>query len=122
MKDTLVIKKWTERAEKDLADAEFNLKGGRLEVAVFLYHQAAEKALKALYISEFNKLWKIHDLKTLAEKVGAPRELLVVCDSLNPAYLEMRYPVDVEYSKEEANKAAADAKKVVMWAKKTLKT
>lgn len=57
------IEKWIVRAERDLSDAEFNLINGRYEVAAFLAHRAAEKALNALYILKFKKLWKIHDLK-----------------------------------------------------------
>jgi len=46
---------WLERAKKDLDDAKFNLEG-RLEVSAFLAHQAAGKALKALYVLKFGRL------------------------------------------------------------------
>ncbi|MBI3413554.1 MAG: HEPN domain-containing protein [Candidatus Aenigmarchaeota archaeon] len=34
-----------------------NLKQNLFDVAAFLSHQAAEKALKALYILKFKRLW-----------------------------------------------------------------
>ena len=52
--------RWLDRAEKDLDDARFNLVNNRFEVAAFLAHQAAEKALKALHVDRFNELWRIH--------------------------------------------------------------
>jgi HEPN domain-containing protein len=53
------VEKWVVKAERDLSDAEFNLINGRYEVAAFLAHQASEKALKALYILKFKRLWKM---------------------------------------------------------------
>ncbi len=70
------VKKWIEKAKKDLDDAEFNFINNRFEVAAFLSHQAAEKALKALYILKFKKLWKIHDLVELGKTLNAPFEIL----------------------------------------------
>jgi HEPN domain-containing protein len=113
--------KWIIKAEKDLSDAEFNLVNGRYEVAAFLAHQAAEKALKALYILKFKRLWKIHDLKELAVKVGAPKEIVKIGDALNPHYIQTRYPVDVTYDEELAEEAVENAKRVVEWIKKKLK-
>lgn len=107
------IKKWLEKAEKDLDDAKFNFGGERFEVAAFLCHQAAEKSLKALFISKFESLWRIHDLKMLGEKVEAPEEILQLCDGLNPAYLETRYPLDIEYTKEEAEEFLVAAERVM---------
>jgi HEPN domain-containing protein len=53
------VEKWVVKAERDLSDTEFNLINGRYEVAAFLAHRAAEKALKALYILKFKRLWKM---------------------------------------------------------------
>jgi HEPN domain-containing protein len=115
------VDKWIIKAEKDLSDAEFNLANGRYEVAAFLAHQAAEKALKALYILKFKRLWKIHDLKELAVKVDAPKEIIKIGDALNPHYIQTRYPVEVTYDEELAEEAVENAKKVVEWIKKKLK-
>jgi len=115
-----VEKKWFEKAEKDFTAAEINASQGLYEVSAFLSHQAAEKALKAVFVSRFNRLWKIHDLKELAAKLGAGRPLLVKCDALNPHYIATRYPIDVDYTKKMAGAALKDSRKVVEWARKKL--
>ena len=113
-------KDWLEKAEKDLMAAEINTRQALFEVAAFLCQQAAEKALKAVYISKFKRLWKVHDLKELAVKVGAGRGLLVKCDALNPHYIATRYPIDMDYTKSIAEDAFKNAKEVVEWAKAEL--
>lgn len=111
---------WLKRAERDLKSANFNLEGGEFEVAAFLCQQAAEKALKAIYIKEFKELWKIHDLVELARKVRAPESVLESCDSLNRHYIETRYPIEAEYDEKTAVKALKNAKEVVSWSRKKL--
>lgn len=110
-------KEWLERAEKDLSDAKFNLKGSRFEVSAFLSHQAAEKALKALFILRHKRLWKIHDLVRLSERVDAPKKIINLSDMLNPHYFTTRYPLEVEYNKEKATNALKFARGVVKWVK-----
>ena len=75
------IEKWIEKAEKDLNDAEFNLVNGRFEIAAFLSHQAAEKALKALYILKFKRLWKIHDLGKLSLAIKASKKIKAIVNT-----------------------------------------
>lgn len=41
---------WLDRANEDLAGAQFNFDGDKNDIAAFLCQQAAEKALKALLI------------------------------------------------------------------------
>ncbi len=99
------VKKWYEKAKKDLSAAEINLDQGLFEVSAFLSHQAAEKALKALYILKFKRLWKIHDLKKLSESVHAPTKIMGLCERLNPHYLATRYPLEVDYTQKDANES-----------------
>ena len=113
--------KWLEKAEKDMDDAKFNFMHERFEVAAFLAHQAAEKALKSLYIKKFKRLWKIHDLTRLAQKVNAPKKVIIACDSLNPHYIETRYPLDVTYTRDMTEEAIDCASLVIEWVKKRLK-
>lgn len=112
---------WMKRAEKDLSDAKFNLNHRKFEVAAFLSHQAAEKALKSLHILKFNKLLKIHDLVELGKKVGAEEEILKACDKLNPFYIETRYIINMSYKKEIVSDGFMNSKRVLKWAKKLLK-
>ncbi|MBI3413376.1 MAG: HEPN domain-containing protein [Candidatus Aenigmarchaeota archaeon] len=65
------VLKWLAKAGKDLAAAKITKKQNLFDVAAFLSHQAAEKALKALYILKFNRLWKIHNLEKLAASINA---------------------------------------------------
>ena len=58
---------WLRKSERDMLAAEVNFKQGLFEESAFFSHQAAEKALKALYIKKFKRLWKVHDLRALAQ-------------------------------------------------------
>ncbi len=113
--------KWIKKAEKDLKAAKINLNEGLYEISAFLSHQAAEKALKALYIFKFKSLWKIHDLKQLSSAVGADEKIISICEKLNPHYIETRYPLETLYTKNIAKEALENATMVVRWAKKKLK-
>lgn len=44
------VKDWFLQTEADLDSAEYNLAGGKYYAAVIFAQQAAEKALKAVYI------------------------------------------------------------------------
>jgi len=115
------VKKWLEKAGKDLRTAKVNLENNEFEAAAFFAHQSAEKALKALFILKFKRLWKIHDLKQLADKVNASKKILEICDQLNPHYIQTRYPVDFTYTRGMTEKAIKDAEKVLEWTKKKIK-
>lgn len=115
------VKRWLEKAEKDLLAARVNLQQGLYEISAFLSHQAAEKALKALYILKFKRLWKIHDLEKLCLTLKAGKEMVRISRELNPHYTETRYPVETKYTEEIAKIAVENAKKVVEWVKEKLK-
>ncbi len=112
---------WIEKAEKDLHAAEINLKQSLYEVSAFLSQQAAEKALKAAYILKYKRLWKIHDLEQLGEKVDAPEGIIKICKELTQHYILTRYPDEEEYAKEDAEAALKQAKEVIEWSKNRLK-
>lgn len=121
IKEVKEPEKWLKKAHKDLKTAMVNLENKEYEAAAFFSHQAAEKALKALFILKFKRLWKIHDLKVLGEKVNTPTEILEICDSLNPAYLGTRYPLELGYNKDKAGDALGNARRIVKWVKEKLK-
>ena len=91
--------KWIEQAEKDYDAAVYNIKGDKIEQGVFFLQQSAEKALKAIYIKKFNKLFKTHDLALLSKKLNAPKKIIEYCEELSPAYQYTRYP-DISQVKE----------------------
>jgi HEPN domain-containing protein len=115
------VKKWIKKAERDLNAAKINLHEGLFDIAAFLSHQAAEKALKALYILKFKRLWKIHDLEKLCIAVKSDKKIIEISKKLNPHYIETRYPIETRYTKKIAEEALANAKAVVEWVKQQLK-
>jgi HEPN domain-containing protein len=114
------VDRWFKKAKDDLASAKINLREGLFEVAAFLAHQAAEKALKSLYILKRRELWKTHDLVKLAESVGGSDAVRETCKKLNPHYLATRYPLEVAYTEEKANEAINAGEEVLEWVKKNL--
>src|SRR3989338_5829633 len=109
------VKKWLKKAEKDLLAAKINLQQELYDVSSFLSHQAAEKALKALYILKFKRLWKTHDLVGLLVKLNSEEDLLEICDELNRHYIDTRYPSEAEYTETVAEDAIKNSKKVIEW-------
>lgn len=84
---------WLAQAREDLTTAEYNRQGGRYYAAVFFAQQAAEKALKALYVQAMNDLApKTHNMVRLAKVLGAPEEVVEAAIELNPEYFTTRYP------------------------------
>ncbi len=114
------VKKWLKKGEEELETAIINYRNEKFEAAAFFAHQATEKALKAFYIMKFKKLWKIHDLYLLAEKVKAPKIILTKCAKLNPHYIATRYPSEIIYTQEKALKAIEISEEVVKWVKRKL--
>lgn len=116
------VEAWLDKAEEDLAIAKHNFEGDFYDDACFHAQQAAEKALKAVYIKKFKELRKIHDVALLAQKVDAPPEIIDIGDELNPYYIVTRYPVSEESSleRDDAKDAIEKADKVLEWAKKSI--
>ncbi len=114
-------KKWMQKAEEEFMAAEINFDQKLYEVSAFLSHQSAEKALKAVYVLKFKRLWKIHDLFTLGEKVGATKDILDLCEKLNPHYIATRYPTEEDYTEEMAKEALEISKKLIIWSKAKMK-
>ncbi len=119
-----VVKKWIEKAERDLDNSEFNFNHERYEEACFFAQQSAEKILKALDIQKSGNFVKSHDLVFLAKQVNASVDIIVRCRKLKPVYTESRYPdfLDVSpYTKEKSVEIVNDAKEILKWARKQLK-
>ena len=113
---------WIVRASGDLALAKAPLPDGAFyEDLCFHAQQAAEKAIKAVYVRYGLKFRYIHDLDELLaglERKGVPipQEVNDVCILTNYAW-EARYPgVSEPVTTEEHKEAVAMAEKVVKWA------
>ncbi len=115
------VKKWFDSAQEDFETAKSNLENEKLRAAGFFAQQAAEKSLKALYIKKFKELYKVHDLVILARKVGAPQEIIEICDELEPLYTATRYPDDIKnYTAADIEDLIEKSKQVIEWTKEKL--
>ena len=114
---------WMRQALKDLGHAERSLMMGDYEWACFAAHQAAEKAVKALYQSIGVEVWG-HSvsrmLANLPEDLRPPPEIVDKAKELDRHYIPTRYPnfhpegapLDY-YTEEDARRAIEHAREVV---------
>ena len=114
---------WFRQAENDLYKAEILFAGEAFDGAVFFYHQAVEKALKALFLLKFRETPSGHSILLLAKKLNVPKELIPGIKELNTEYLTTRYPDIAQgppfelYDKNIASRHRELAKKVIKWVK-----
>lgn len=113
---------WIKKAEQDFDTAKYNLKGDKVDAAIFFLQQSAEKALKAVYIKKFKNIIKVHDLVLLAKKVKAPLKVIEFCKELTPAYQYTRYPdvSPVNNIKEKTIKFISFVEEILKWTKESL--
>lgn len=84
---------WVKQAQHEMEVAESNFRAGYYDATALMCHQAAEKMLKALYMTvKQMEAPKTHVLPMLATAVGAPDEVLAVVGTLAEDYLTSRYP------------------------------
>ena len=120
---------WLEAAEVDLEEAKHAYQRGSNHLAVFLAHQAVEKALKAYIIAHRRRRpSRTHDLIELLEEAGLKleeedRDNLA---ELTPYYTVARYPNAglrkpwKEIGRKTAEKFVKLAEKIVSKIKQTL--
>lgn len=121
------VKRWMEQALADLNAAKKNITIKIFYLSVQCSHQAAEKALKALFIKEYNKIpEKTHDLIKLGRKVNIPQNYFEALYELNPEWILTRYP-DVatatpvrSYDQASAKLHYEKAQDIVKWTKKQI--
>jgi len=118
------VKRWLDKAEKDLETAEYNFKGEELEAAALFRQQSVEKALKAAHIHKNKKLApKTHDVLFLAGEVNLPDKFISKIESLTDIYMETRYP-DIEETIKLKEKDVSNfikaTKEVLKWCKKQI--
>lgn len=85
------IGKILKQAREDFKMARTNIDSKGYFVSAFLSQQAAEKALKSLYILKFGTLLRTHELPMLCKKLGCPEDVKKAAIELNPYYVITRY-------------------------------
>ncbi len=80
-----------EQALEDLDTAKKLLEVEKYYASVFFSEQAAEKALKALFMGKKKRAEFTHDLTELAEKLNAPEDIYEAAAELSPDYTITRY-------------------------------
>ena len=121
------VERWWEQALADLDAAKKNIGIKIYYLSVQCSHQAAEKALKALFIKKFNKMpEKTHNLIKLGNEVNIPKKYFRGLYELNPEYIPSRYPdASVitpvrDYDEASAKLHFHEAKEVIEWTKKQI--
>lgn len=113
---------WLRLAQTDLRTAWQLLKDKIYYAAVFFAQQAAEKALKALWIARHAELApRTHNLVALATELGGDEALIQAAAELGPEYILTRYltpevasPEDL-YDSKSANVHLDAARSIVEW-------
>lgn len=113
---------WLKRSRADLALAKVPLpEGGVFEDLVFHAQQAAEKAIKAVYIKKEMRFRYTHDIAKLLTGLAATglalnEEIKLAADLTSYAW-ESRYPyIGEPVTEEEYREAVRLAETVVAWA------
>ena len=100
-------RRWLEEAEYDLETSEDNVEKERFNWASFIAQQAAEKAVKSIYVAREESAEKIHSLAILIkgdEKRGISgiQQLIPLFEQaleLDRHYIPTRYPNGVPFGK-----------------------
>jgi len=116
---------WLRQAEKDLEKARLDLQWAYYEWACFTAHQAAEKAIKALFQRLHGEAWG-HGTKSLLENLPYEDRSLWIEDAklLDKLYIPTRYPNGLPqgiphdyFTKKEAEQAVEAASRIYEWCK-----
>jgi len=115
-----LVRRWVERAEKDLKIARRELKSDEPIYEEVLFHcqQAVEKYLKAFLTKHQVFFKKTHDISyliALCMRVDKEFKHLysIEADKLYPRGIDVRYPeIELEVTEEEAREALEIAEKV----------
>lgn len=114
---------WWRQAQADLETARTLLQTDRSYAASWFAQQAAEKALKALYLDRHRTLARrTHDLEYLGAQLQVPQAIEKDLSILNPAFDLVRYPdpgtgdapVDI-VTPELSIEHFAAAERILMW-------
>jgi HEPN domain-containing protein len=120
--ETGSVAEWIARAQASLALAKVVVAGVAIEDLCYQAQQAAEKALKAVYLSRQASFSYIHNIDTLLlglEAIGFEiPESVDVAGELTRYAVETRYPGAFEpLTQEDLARAIALAESVLAWAR-----
>ena len=116
---------WLRQAEKDLEKAKLDLEWGYYEWACFTSHQAAEKAIKAVFQHIHGDAWG-HGTKALLENLPYDDRMVSIEDAklLDKFYIPTRYPNGLPegiphdyFTKKEGEVAVRAASRIYGWCK-----
>ena len=122
-------KRWMDYAENDLAVAKHLLATFHpkpLEIICYHCQQAAEKAVKAIYIALGipGGVPRKHDLTFLLEqmkhRIPVKEELLDHADELNSYSVVVRYPNEIQIDEHEVRLSIRYAEEILTWARESL--
>ena len=121
------IKEWLRFVEMDQNTAHHlfeTMHPKPLEIICFHCQQAAEKAIKALFILKEIEVIKIHDLAILLHKIEAffsvPVAVKNAGDDLTPFAATFRYPQSPDIDEALTRKALTDMETVITWCKEQI--
>ena len=114
---------WLQQGKHDLQAARALRKEGFWDTCALMCQQAAEKAVKALWIDvKSSDPPKVHNVEKLAADLGAPRDVLMAANVLIGDYATSRYP-DVSagipydsYASADADDRLSKAQVILAWA------
>ena len=116
-------KDWLAQAERDLNHAISACDIQYFEWSCFSSQQAAEKAVKAVFLRLHGEGWGhsvLGLLKALGEQTEIPPDLLDTAKALDKHYIPTRYPNGFDagmpgdyYTKKDADEAIENARKIV---------
>ncbi len=116
------------QAKADLKTAKDNVPAKNYYASVFFAQQAAEKALKSLYLFKNNSMpEKTHNLVKLSLELNTPKDISSALGELTPAAVLTRYsdvlgmPPVQYYTLDNANHAIKLAEVVLTWVNHQLK-
>ena len=123
------VQRWLDFAENDLAVAKHLLETFHpkpLEIICYHCQQAAEKAIKAVYIAVGmpGGIPKKHDLSFLLEqmkhRVTISEALLDHADDLNSYSVIVRYPNEIQIDERKVLLSVRYADEIMNWAKEAI--
>ena len=121
---------WFKQAEADLRHAQNSLGHDDFEWSCFAAQQAAEKALKAVFLRLGQEVWG-HTLTALIGELRPSLEidpvLIDYCRMLDKHYIPTRYPSGFDsgaptdfYTSSEAQQAIAHAEKIIQFCRRQI--